>query len=314
MTRTFPTAAALLLVAAGPVMAEPRTFDTPEAAADAVIAALEAKDRDGLVAIFGPENEDIILTGEAPRDRADWSAFLQAWRRQHEVTLDADTVAAISLGPDAWRFPIPIVKDAAGWAFDAPAGREELRLRRIGENELDVIDLLHGYVQAQADYRRLDPDGDGVHAFASAILSSEGTRDGLYWPDEDGAPESPASDAVARATADGYSVDDADAEPDPYLGYYYRILTAQGPAAPGGALDYMVQGWMLAGHALLAFPADHGDSGIMSFMVAEDGTIYQADLGDDTLDAATAITAFDPGDGWSVVQDDDDAKDAYDRP
>lgn len=302
-TARFAAALALVLTGTGASLAaEPLGFETPEAAAEAVIAALEAKDRDRLVAIFGAENEDVILTGEEPRDRADWSAFLRAWQSRHEVGLDADNVAVVALGPDLWPFPIPIVKGEDGWRFDAPAGREELRLRRIGENELDVIDLLHGYVQAQADYRRLDPDGDGVHAFAAAILSSAGARDGLYWPDEEGAPESPASDVVARATADGYVVDGADADPEPYLGYYYRVLTAQGPQAPGGAFDYMVAGRMLAGHALLAFPSDYGESGVMSFMVAEDGTVYEADLGEDTLETAAAITAFDPGPDWSPVE------------
>lgn len=286
--------------------AEPRAFETPEAAVDAVIGALEARDRDGLVAIFGPENEDVILTGETPRDRADWQAFLTAWQRHHEIGLDADNVAVLSIGDDLWPFPIPIVKGEAGWSFDAPAGREELRLRRVGENELDVIDLLHGYVQAQADYRRLDPDGDGVHAFASAILSSDGARDGLYWPDAPGAPRSPASDIVARAAADGYEVDGVDADPEPYLGYYYRILTAQDTAAAGGAYDYMVAGHMLAGHALLAFPSDYGESGIMSFMVSEEGIVHQADLGEDTLEAAAAITAFDPGPDWTVVDEDEE--------
>lgn len=296
-----------LILAASPLAADPRLFATPEAAVDAVIGALEARDRDGLVAIFGPENEDVILTGEAPRDRADWTTFLQAWQRRHQIDQDADNVAVLSIGRDLWSFPIPIVASGGQWHFDAAAGREELRARRIGENELDVIDLMHGYVQAQSDYRRLDPDEDGVHAFARAILSSDGTRDGLYWPtaadDPPDAPRSPISDAVARAAAEGYEVDGADGDPDPYLGYYYRVLTAQGPAAPGGAYDYMVGDRMLAGHALLAFPADYGESGIMSFMVSEAGVVYQADLGDDTLAAATAITRFDPGPDWSVVEE-----------
>lgn len=286
-----------------PLAAEPQVFDTPEAAVDAVVAALEAHDRDTLLAIFGPENEDIVTTGDAGRDQEDRRDFLRAWSRGHVIDLDAPDVAVLTIGTGDEPFPIPIVHGAAGWSFDAPAGRDELRLRRIGENELDVIDLMHGYVQAQADYRRLDPDEDGVPAFASAILSDEGTRDGLYWPDEPGAPASPVGDFVARAAADGFDVDGADAEPEPYLGYYYRILTGQGPSAPGGAYDYTVAGRMLAGHALLAVPADYGESGIMSFLVSEAAIVYQADLGDDTLAEAAAITTFDPGDGWTPVED-----------
>ena len=175
-------------------------------------------------------------------------------------------------------------------------------LRRIGQNELDVIDLMHGYVRAQALYRSENPDGDGLPSFASAILSSpDGKRDGLYWPSEPGEPESPIGDFMARAAADGYQLDGADVEPEPYLGYYYRVLQKQGPHAPGGALDYMANGQMVAGHALLAFPSDYGDTGVMSFMVGEAGIVYEADLGEETLDVAGAIDSFDPGDGWTPV-------------
>ena len=176
-------------------------------------------------------------------------------------------------------------------------------LRRIGQNELDVIELMHGYVRAQALYRSENPDGDGLPSFASAILSSDGKHDGLYWPSAPGEPESPIGDFMARAAADGYQVDGTDVEPEPYLGYYFRVLTKQGPHAPGGALDYMANGQMVAGHALLAFPSDYGDTGVMSFMVGEAGIVYEADLGEETLDVAGAIDSFDPGDGWSPVEE-----------
>lgn len=298
--------ALVLLGAALPALAAPASYPTPEAAVDAVVGALEARDKAALVAVFGPEAEDVILTGDDAEDRETWGAFLSSYRELHAIVPDAgaDDRATLEIGRDLWPFPAPLVKDAAGWHFDGEAAREEVLLRRIGENELDVIDLLRGYVGAQAAYRAEDPDGDGLRTFASAIISDAGTRDGLYWPAEPGAPESPIGDFMARAAADGYTVDGADQEPEPYLGYYYRVLTRQGPHAPGGALDYRVGGKMVAGHALIAFPSDYGDTGVMSFMVSEAGTVYEADLGENTLALAAAIDSFDPGDGWTPVADD----------
>ncbi len=294
---------ALLLATGVPALAAPQSFATPEAAVDAVIAALDATDKDALIAVFGPESEDVILTGDDAQDRDTWGEFLSNYRKLHRIEVDGDT-ATLEIGTDLWPFPAPLVKDAGGWHFDGDAAREEVTLRRIGENELDVIDLLRGYVRAQAAYRAEDPDNDGLRTFASAIISDAGTRDGLYWPDEPGAPESPIGDFMARAAAGGYNVDGTDVDPEPYLGYYYHILTKQGPHAPGGAMDYMVDGHMVAGHALIAFPSDYGDTGVMSFMVSENGTVYEADLGDDTLTVAAAIDSYDPGDGWSPVEDD----------
>jgi hypothetical protein len=300
--KSVAVTAALLLGAAMPALAAPQSFDSPEAAVDAVIAALDAQDKDALVAVFGPESQDVILTGEEQQDRATWKEFLDEYRALNRIEVDGDT-ATLEIGRDLWPFPAPLVKDEAGWHFDAEAAREEVLLRRIGQNELDVIDLLRGYVRAQAAYRAEDPDGDGLRTFASAIISDAGTRDGLYWPDEPGAPESPIGDFMARAAAGGYSVDGEDVEPEPYLGYYYHVLTRQGANAPGGEMDYMVNGHMVAGHALIAFPADYGDTGVMTFMVGENGTVYEADLGEETLTAAVAIDSFDPGDGWSPVEE-----------
>jgi hypothetical protein len=298
--------AAALLASAAPVpaRAEPQSFASPDAAAEAVIAALEARDRDALVAVFGPESEDVIFSGDDAADREDWRAFLTAYRELHRIAVepgDGGERAILYIGREQWPFPVELAEADGQWHFDAPAAREEILLRRIGRNELDVIDLLHGYVRAQAAYRAANPDGDGLPSFASAILSSAGKHDGLYWDAAPGEPESPIGDFMARAAAEGYSVDGTDVEPEPYLGYYYRVLTKQGPNAPGGALDYMANGEMVAGHALIAFPADYGDSGVMSFMVGEAGVVYEADLGEDTLAVASAIDSFDPGDGWTPV-------------
>ena len=302
---------ALLLASAAPTIAaaEPQAFATPDAAADAVIAALKARDPQALLAVFGPESSDVIFTGDEAEDREDWRGFLESYEAMHRIAVEkteAGERATIYIGRDQWPFPIEIVAADGQWRFDADGAREEVLLRRIGQNELDVIDLMHGYVRAQALYRSENPDGDGLPSFASTILSSDGKHDGLYWDAAPGEPESPIGDFMARAAADGYQVDGTDVEPEPYLGYYYRVLTKQGPHAPGGALDYMANGEMVAGHALLAFPSDYGDTGVMSFMVGEAGIVYEADLGDETLDVASAIDSFDPGDGWSPVEEEPD--------
>jgi hypothetical protein len=294
--------AALLGAAGSAAHADPAVFETPEAATEAVIAVLEARDRDGLIAIFGPENQDVVLSGDEVADRAAWSEFLTDYRVMHRIAVE-DAAATLYIGRDQWPFPATLVLGEDGWRFDAEGAREEVLARRIGENELDVIALLHGYVRAQAAYRAADPDGDGLRSFAAGLISSPGGRDGLYWPEEPGTPESPVGDFMARAAAEGYSVDGQDTDPEPYHGYYYRVLHKQGAAAPGGALDYMVGGHMLAGHALIAFPSAYGDTGIMSFMAGESGVIYEADLGEDTLGVANAIESFDPGEGWAVVED-----------
>ena len=192
----------LLTLPAVAAFATPQSFPSPDAAANAVIAALETRDRDALIAVFGPEAEDVILTGDDARDREAWRDFLEGWREMHRIAVEAGgETATLYLGRDQWPFPAPLRKSAEGrWSFDAEAAREEVLLRRIGRNELDVIALMRAYVRVQADYRRTDWDGDGVMEFANAILSAPGARDGLYWPPEPGAPESPIGDFVARAS------------------------------------------------------------------------------------------------------------------
>jgi Protein of unknown function (DUF2950) len=291
---------AALIAPGSTAHADPAVFESPTVATEAVISALEARDRPGLIAVFGPENEDVILTGDDVADRQAWSEFLSDYRTMHRIDVE-DDAATLYVGRDQWPFPAPLVRAEDGWRFDAASAREEVLMRRIGENELEVIDLLHGYLRAQQAYRASDPDGDGLRSFAAGLISSPGTRDGLYWPDEPGAPESPVGDFLARASAEGYSVGGRDSDPEPYHGYYYRVLQKQGPSAPGGAFDYMVRGHMLAGHALVAFPSAYGDTGIMTFIVGEGGVIYEADLGNDTLAKANAIDSFDPGEGWTPV-------------
>ena len=297
-------AAAAALMTVGAAWAEPARYDSPEAAAAAFRSALEAGGIDPLLSVFGAEAEDLLLSGDAEVDRERRRDLIAAWSRMGRVGVEAggDT-ATIYLGRAQWPFPIPIARGSDGaWAFDIETGRDTVTARRIGRNELDVIALLRAYVRVQAEYRRTDWDGDGIMEFAAHVISSEGARDGLYWPPTPGAPESPVGDFVARAAAEGFSVGEGTEGPEPYLGYVYHILQGQGPEAPGGALDYVVNGQMVAGHALLAYPAEYGVDGVMSFMVGENGRVLEADLGPDTLDVAAAIDRFDPGVDWAPVE------------
>jgi len=225
------------------------------------------------------------------------SDLTQRYREGYRFVPQGADAVVIELGADGWPFPVPILRGPDGWRFDAAAAREEILARQIGANELDVIDTLNAYVDIQRDFRLVDHDGDGVMEFASAILSSEGRRDGLYWPGGD----SPIGDVPARASLDGVDADGGETGAEPYAGYFFRILTAQGDAAPGGALSYLVNGHMLAGHALLTVPAIYGETGVHTFMVGENGVVLQADLGPDSIDVAFGITTFDPGGGWEVV-------------
>ncbi len=291
-----------LAVLAAPAVAQPLSFATPDAAVAALVAALEAGDKGEVLRIFGPENEDIVSTGDREEDREVWSSFLADMQLTKRIGREADNRVILYAGPDLWPFPAPLVLNNGTWNFDAEAAREEVLLRRIGRNELEVIDIMRRASSIQMAYRQTDHDGDGVMEFAASILSTPGTRDGLYWPNEPGAEPSPFDDTIARASFSGYSLDGEDRDPEPYQGYYFRILQGQGDAAPGGAYSYMVAGNMVAGHAVVAYPAVYGDTGIMSFMIGEQGIVYEADLGEETLSRAMKIDVFDPNEQWTPLE------------
>jgi hypothetical protein len=301
--RILKSTVLILSVMSGAAWAEPARFETPEAAVAAMVAALEAGNREAVLGIFGPENEDILSTGNREEDREVWGTFLKGLRTFSRIEVEAadGNVATLFAGREMWPFPVQLVRTEGMWSFDAESTREEIRMRRIGRNELAVIAIMRRAGEIQAAYRRTDHDGDGVMEFAASILSSPGNRDGLYWPLEPGAPPSPFGETIARAAFTGYSEGGKDYEPEPFEGYYFRILHGQGDAAQGGAYSYMVAGNMVAGHAVIACPAVYGDSGIMSFMVGENGILYEADLGEDTLAKCRDIVAFDPGEGWVTV-------------
>ncbi|MEM9047174.1 MAG: DUF2950 family protein [Pseudomonadota bacterium] len=297
----FCLVTSLALTAPLAASAEPARYDSPDAAVAALIAALEARSRDDLLAVFGAENEEVILSGDPEQDRDDWTAFYRAYSELNRIAVQADGSARLYVGRQQEPFPVSMIEGGGGWFFDAAAAAEEIALARIGRNELDVIDVMRRYVAIQAAYRRVDHDGDGVMEFAASILGAPGKRDGLFWPEEPGTPASPLGDIAARAAASGYSVDGIDRAPEPFLGYYFQILQKQGTAAPGGALDYLVNGNMVAGHALLAFPAGYRDTGVMSFIVGENGVVYEADLGEATLELAAEIDRFDPTEDWLAL-------------
>lgn len=303
----FKRTISALLIAGLPfasAMAEPSKYATPEAALTAVIQGLEAADKAAILKVFGPEAEDILLTGEKARDREVWGNFLEAYKELHRVAVDpSGKQATLYVGKGQWPFPIRLDKQDDGtWTFNAEAARDEIRLRRIGKNEIDVTDLMLAYVDIQADFRTTDYDDDGVMEFASRIISTPGKHDGLYWEAGEGEAASLIGSFMAAATAAGYKFDGAEYDPEPYLGYYYKILTKQGPNAPGGKLNYIINGNMVAGHALLAYPADYDDTGVISFMIGESGVLYQADLGPDTANIAKMIDSFDPDDRWYVEE------------
>lgn len=297
MARPIFAGVALSCLMATSAMAEPEVFATPHDALEAMIVALRTADRDRMLTIFGPENEDLLSDGDAAEDRRNRLKLLELYRHGFRFVPQANGSFVLAFGTDGWPFPIPIARTEGGWHYDGDAGRDEVYFREIGLNELDVIDLLDAYGDIQAAYRLVDHDGDGVMEFARQVISDPQRRDGLFWD----APDSPLGEFFARATAHGFSDGDRDHPPEPYLGYLYRILTEQGDHAPGGAMSYVVNDNMVAGHALLAVPAIYGETGINSFLVSENGVILQADLGADTDAAAADITAYDPGPEWTAV-------------
>lgn len=277
----------------------PRTFPTPEAAARAVAAACEADDAATLVALLGAGSEDLVTTGDPTADRGARRRFAALARQAVRAEPSADgATTTLVIGHGAWPFPVPLVREGAAWRFDAAAARAEILARRIGEDELAAIALLRAYGPAQRAYAAEDRDGDGCLEFARRLRSSEGARDGLWWPTKAGEPPSPFGPMVAAA---GVSPEEHVAG-DPWKGYRFRVLTRQGDHAPGGAFDYAgPRGDLIGGAALVAWPATYRVTGVMTFVVGREGRVYQKDLGADTSAAAGAIAAFDPDPSWREV-------------
>ena len=275
-----------------------KAFDTPQQAADALIAAAEKFDVPALEEIFGPEGNDIIFSGEYSQDRQRALDFSAQAREKQSVSVDPKTAsrAFLLVGEEDWPFPVPLVRSAAKWSFDAKAGKQELFYRRIGSNELDAIDICQGYVEAQYEYALKPREGYDVNQFAQRIISTPGKQDGLAWQNPDGAWAGPIGEKIARAIEQGYTPG-----AEPYHGYFFKILKGQGPDAPLGEMDYVVKGAMIGGFALIAAPAEYGETGVQSFIVSQDGVVYQKDLGPTTLDEFAKTELFNPDSTWTPV-------------
>ncbi len=292
----------LCLIGPQPVAAGQRQFGSPKLALQALIDAAKAHDHDRLLAIFGSDAADLVSSGDEVADREGLKRFVAQTAARTELVKVGDKAVIIHIGKEDESFPIPLVRDDAGWRFDTAAGKEEILNRRIGRNELRTIAVCHGYVDAQREYVSVDR-GTGMREYAQSFHSQPGKRDGLYWEVSGNEPESPMGTLVAVATSEGYTHKDPNAEPMPFHGYFFRILTAQGPHAPEGARSYIVDGHMTGGFALVAYPAHYRSSGVMTFIVNQVGIVFQKDLGEKTAEIATAMTQYDPDDSWQPVED-----------
>jgi len=280
---------------------QPTRFGSPEEAMRAFVAAVRGGDTKTMLSILGSDGRTLVTSGDEVADKQTRERFLQAYDTANKLVANGNTVIA-RIGADDWPFPIPLVKDNERWRFDVRRGREEIIARRIGRNELYTIQTCLAYVDAQREYYAEDRNGDGILEYAQKFASTAGKQDGLYWSTPPDEPPSPLGDLVVRARAEGYRRAEGGG-PTPFHGYLYRILTAQGPAAPGGDYDYVAAGHMIGGFALVAFPAQYGVSGVMSFIVNHDGVVYQKDLGPNTYSVASGMRKFNPDRTWTKVEE-----------
>ena len=295
-TSTSPPTSTSTPAAPKPAKVAPKRFASPEAAVQAFVDALRSGNAQTLVALLGSDGRALVSSGDQVADRNARARFLDAYDRAHTLAIDGAT-AVVRVGDEGWPFPIPVVKDGDRWRFDVRRGREEILARRIGRNEIFAMQTCLAYVDAQREYYAEDRNGQGILEYAQKFDSTPGRRDGLYWPTAADERSSPLGPLVVRAHAEGYRRQGSG--PTPYHGYVYRILTAQGPDAPGGEYDYVSRGHMIAGFALVAFPAEYGASGVMTFLVNHDGIIFQKDLGPDTRRLALGMRSFNPDLTWT---------------
>jgi hypothetical protein len=284
-------------------------FPTPDAAADTLVSALRANDIAALQRILGPGGDEILSSGDAVADRADAERFLAYYDEEHRVRLRMSGEHILIVGDGEWPFPVPLEWTGNGYEFDTKKGRAEILNRRVGRNELAVEQVCLAIGDAQREYALLRPMGGDLPEYAQKVVSDPGKKNGLYWPTAEGEPPSPLGPLVASATAEGYraagspatagSVNASNAGSRPFHGYRFRLLTAQGPHATGGAVNYLVNGRLIGGFGVIAYPAEYGNSGVMTFITNHDGVVFERDLGPETEKKATEIHEFDPGPGWN---------------
>jgi hypothetical protein len=277
-------------------------FKSPEDAVTALVAAVRADNVRDMILVLGAEGRDIVISGDDVADQTTRAAFLIAYDLKHQVVKTGADRADLVVGNNNWQLPIPLVQKSGAWQFDAASGRREVLFRRIGRNELNAIQVALSYVDAQNEYASMNPQGTKVDTYAQRIISSPGKKDGLYWPAAANEPQSPLGEAFASATIQGYR---PGADAAPYHGYYYKVLTAQGANVPGGTMNYLVKGNLIGGFGLVAYPAEYGNSGVMTFIVNHSGAVFQKDLGPNTARIASRMTAFDPDQTWRKVPDAD---------
>ncbi|HEX8800848.1 MAG TPA: DUF2950 domain-containing protein, partial [Terriglobales bacterium] len=302
-TRRHPLVAAPCLLIAAlflPVFAQQsneKTFASPGDAVLALYNAVKSNNQQALSAIFGSNSGPILHTGDDVADKNMATNFIKRYDEMHRVVVEPDQTAALYIGADNWPLPIPIVKNNSGaWYFDTEAGAKEILYRRVGRNENDAIEVLYTLVDAQREYASATRDGNNTKHYALKFLSDEGKQNGLYWKTGDNDPPSPIGPLIVEAAGEGYNLKQG--QQAPFHGYYYRMLTRQGPAAKGGAKDYLVNGQLTRGFAFVAYPAEYRNSGVMTFIVNQDGVVYEKDLGQDTAKTASAMTEFNPDQGW----------------
>jgi hypothetical protein len=277
-----------------------RAFATPKEAADALVAAADKFEVPALLAILGPDGDDLVETGDPVLDKSQGTEFAKTAKEKLAVVVDPKNAgrATLTVGAEDWPLPIPIVKQADGWRFDTKAGRQEILFRRIGRNELDAIEVCRGYLEAQEEYASEPRGKASVLQYAQHVIGTADKEDGLAWRDADGTWRGPIGEKIARAISEGYPE-----KVEPYHGYYFKILKGQGPAAPLGQLDFVVKGLMIGGFALVATPADYAVTGVKTFIVSHDGVVFEKDLGPKSLDAFKAMDRFNPDASWTPVED-----------
>lgn len=280
-----------------------KTFTTAEDAAGALINAAKTNDTRAVLSLFGPGGKDLVISGDKVVDKDMLERFVAAYDKRNRLEMnESETKAFLYVGEDEWPFPVPVVKKADKWTFDVKEGKAEILRRRIGRNELSTVQACLAYVDAQKEYARRDYDRDGLFEYAQKFMSDPGKKNGLYWETKEGEEQSPMGLFVANARKEGYGMKRTGSRPTPYHGYFYKIIKAQGTNAPGGAYNYIVKDKMIGGFALVAYPAQYGISGIVTFIVNQDGIVYEKNLGKGTAKTAEAMKTFDPDNTWKKVR------------
>jgi len=277
------------------------SFNSGEDAANAFVKTMRENSREELLKILGPDGKDLIWSGDDVNDQQIREMFVNAYDEKHKMEAEGQQIV-LTVGSNDWPFPIPIVKEKEQWIFDTASGREEILNRRIGRNELSTIQVMLAVVDAQREYASQDRDGDGIRKYAQKLRSDPGKKNGLYWETIEGEDPSPLGPLVATARQEGYGQKKSSEKRLPYHGYFYRLLTKQGEHADGGSFDYIINGKMIGGFAVVAYPAEYGNLGIMTFIVNHDGLVYQKNLGKNTERTAKAMEQFDPDETWTKVQ------------